>query len=135
MYQYGLIICIELFYRCHLLHQKASKCFQKSRWTRRIYPPTIISDNPHVSSSSFCVALIRFITLIYLIKPVTSVSLSPLVNLDDATQNQISFEIPGNDSLILFKDPDAIVLYSTSLEFNRQLLQIDRIVDFSHFAI
>ena len=135
MYQHGFIICIELFYRCHLLHQKASKCFQKSRRTRGIYPPTIISNNPHVSSSSFCVALVRFITLIYLIQPVVSVSLSPLVNLDDTEQNQISFEIPGNDSLILFKDPDAIVLYSTSLEFNRQLLQIDRIVDFSHFAL
>ena len=73
--------------------------------------------------------------MIYLIQPVVSVSLTPLVNLDDTEQNQISFEIPGNDSLILFKDPDAIVLYSTSLEFNRQLFQIDRIVDFSHFAL
>ena len=102
---------------------------QSTGRTRRICSPTAVSKRSYFSSKQNKFKLLACLTLILQWKQTAGASLPPLIDLDLTTNNQIEFQIPGNHSLMLFRNPQAMVLYSTSLDYNRQLVQIDRIVD------
>ena len=118
-----------------LLCEQTWKGFQSARRASRVCSQPAVSKRSYLPPKPSKFKLFACITLILQLKQTTAASLQPLIDLDLTTNNQIEFQIPGNHSLMLFRDPQAMVLYSTNLDYNRQLVQIDRIVDFTQFAL
>ena len=133
--EYDPFVSFKLLYCMLLLCKQTWKGFQSTGRTRRICSPTAVSKRSYFSSKQNKFKLLACLTLILQWKQTAGASLQPLIDLDLTTNNQIKFQIPGNHSLMLFRNPQAMVLYSTSLDYNRQLVQIDRIVDFTQFAL
>ena len=133
--EYGSLLSLKLLHSLFLLCEQTWKGFQSTGRTRGVYSPTAVPKRSYFPPEQTKFKLLACLTLILQLQQTAAASLQPLIDLDLTTNNQIEFQIPGNHSLMLFRDPQAMVLYNTNLDYNRQLVQIDRIVDFTQFAL
>ena len=74
--------------------------------------------------------------LLLMATQIQGLALAPMVNMEDMNA-QVSITLPTtNATLNIFKtEGEAGLLYKTSLDYNRILIRVDRVVDLSEFAL
>ena len=77
---------------------------------------------------------IKLTMLICLVHPINSLTMEPLLNIEDKGIGQYEINIEDKSIFVRY-DKQAVILYSSTLSYERQLIKISKILDMSQIAL
>ena len=126
------------YYYCNSILLGQGTRGDKSCWWpgTKVPPQAGIPSTPEVlhrpRSERFLSLICWFLLLTQ--NTVSGLSLTPMVDIANLPTTQVQFNII-NTTLTLFNHPNSMVLYATDLSYDRQMVRIDKLVDFTDVAL